>query len=198
MEESRAPVGLLISSVAAAVLAISVFLPWYGVSITSSGAVAAQQEIAAVVAQYGNSALQTKVKGMAPELSSLAGRQLATVSAHQVLKRVSLILLGLAAIALLASLLRIADMRGLFWATGGQIALLGTLAAGVVVFRMVVRPGAAVSFMRLSPTWGAWLAFVSALAIVFGGLVAGSAGTGVRARSKVGPGPPPLGRVPSL
>jgi len=42
MVEDRAPLGLIIAAVGAAVLAISVFLPWYGLSITQSGATATQ------------------------------------------------------------------------------------------------------------------------------------------------------------
>ncbi len=193
MEENRAPIGLLISALGAAVLAMSVFLPWYGVSITSTGAVAVQQEIAAVAKEYGNAALQTRANGVGAELGAITGRQLATVSAYQVLGHVSLILLALAGVALLASLFRLADLRGLLWATGSQIALLGAVAAAVVCFRMIVRPDAPVSFISLTPTWGAWLAFGSAVAIVAGGLAAGSAGMRMRVRPKYGPGPPPLG-----
>jgi hypothetical protein len=51
MNDDRAPLGLLIAALGAAVLAVSVFLPWYGVSITASGAASAQQELATVAQQ---------------------------------------------------------------------------------------------------------------------------------------------------
>src|SRR5689334_19775062 len=59
MVDNRAPRGLLVSALGAAVLAVAMFLPWYSVSITPSGAAAAQQEFAAVAQQYGNANFQT-------------------------------------------------------------------------------------------------------------------------------------------
>jgi hypothetical protein len=188
MVEDRAPLGLMIAALGAAVLAISVFLPWYGLSITQSGATAAQQQLVAAAEKYGNTTFQTEVSGVGARFDQLVGRQLATVSAHQALGRVSTILLVLAGIAFLASLLRLVDARGMLYATGGQIALVGVLAAGVVFFRIAVKPGAAGSFVALSLNWGAWLALVSAAIIVAGGLVAGSEQARRRARPKVGPG----------
>ena len=141
MVDDRAPLGLLIAALGAAVLAVSVFLPWYGVSITASGAASAQQELSTVAQQYGNASFQTGASQFGAEFSSLAGRQLATVSAHDVLKDISPILLVLAAVSLLASLLRLAGVAGLLDAGGGQIALAGGTAALFVLFRMLARPG---------------------------------------------------------
>src|SRR5579871_1826872 len=98
MHDDRRSFGLLISALAAAVLAVSVFLPWYGVSITRAGAAAAQQELVAVARQYGNTTFQDRASTIGQELGSLEGRQLATISAHQSLKHVSLILLVLAGV----------------------------------------------------------------------------------------------------
>ena len=190
----RAPLGLLISTLGAAVLALSVFAPWYGVSITAEGTAVAQQEIVAIARQYGNTAFQARANGLGPRFNQLAERQLATVDAHQSLKHVSEILLALAGIALLASLLRLADMRGMLAASGGQVALLGGLAAAVVLFRMLKRPDPAASLISLSLGWGIWLALLSAGVVVTGGLIAGTARTDWRRRPKVGPGPPPIGR----
>ena len=174
-------------------LAVSVFLPWYGVSVTASGAAVAQQQLAAVAQQYGNATLQADANTIASEFGALQGRQLATVSARQALKNVSLILLVLAGIALLASLLRLADLRGMLYATGGQIALLGVLAAGVVIFRVLFRPGPGQGLISLSLSWGIWVALLSSAAVFVGGLMSGSAQTRKRTSPKVGPGPPPLG-----
>ena len=193
-KSDRAPVGLLIAALGAAMLALSVFQPWYGVSITAAGATTAKQQLAAVAREYGNANFQTKANGVGARFDSLAGVQLATVSAHQTMRRVSTILLALAGIALLASVLRLADMRGALRASGSQVALLGTLAAGVVLFRIVRPPDPAVGLVSLSLSWGIWLALLSAAVVVAGGLIAGSARTDWRRKPKVGPGPPPLGR----
>jgi hypothetical protein len=194
MVVDRAPLGLLVAALGAAVLALSVFAPWYGVSITPTGVLTAQQELTAVAHQYGNASLRTRMNGIEARFSSLAGRQLTTVTARQTMGRTSTILLALAGIALLASLLRLADMRGLLMASGGQVALLGVLAAGIVFFRMLYRPHGGVNFISLSLSWGIWLAFASAGVVVAGGLIAGTLKTDWRRRPKVGPGPPPIGR----
>ncbi len=175
MVDDRAPLGLLVAALGAAVLAVSVFLPWYGVSITASGAASAQQELAAVAQQYGNPAFQSGASALGAEFGSLAGRQLATVSAHDVLKDIGPLLLVLAAISLLASLLRLAGVTGLLEAGGGQIALAGGLAALFVLYRMLVHPGTRTDFVSLSLGWGAWLALLGAAAIVAGGLLSASA-----------------------
>jgi hypothetical protein len=175
LNDGRAPLGLLIAALGAAVLAVSVFLPWYGVSITASGAASAQQELATVAQQYGNTAFQTGASQVGAELSALAGRQVATVSAHDVLKDIGPILLILAAVSLLAALLRLAGVTGLFDAGGGQIALAGGMAALFVLYRMLVRPAGQTDLVSLSLGWGVWLALLGAAAIVAGGFLAGSA-----------------------
>lgn len=193
MDDHHAPLGLVIAALGAAVLAVSVFLPWYGVSLTPSGAASAQREFTALVQQYGNATVQAEANRAGAQFDSLVGRQIVTVSARRGMKYVSLILLALAGIALLTTLLRLADMRGLLFATGGQIALFGFLAALVVFFRMLWRPGAS-EFILFSLSPGIWLALVSALAVAGGGLLAGSAQVHPRSGRKVGPGPPPLGQ----
>jgi len=138
MRDERSQLGFLVAALGSAVLAVSVFLPWYGVGITASGAAAAQQELATVAQQYGNTTLQAGAGALGAEFSSMTGRQLATVSAHQALKDISLILLVLAAVSLVASLLRLAGLASLD-AGGGQIALAGGVAALFVLYRMVSR-----------------------------------------------------------
>jgi hypothetical protein len=187
MVEDRSPLGFLIAALGAAVLAISVFLPWYGVSITASGAATAQQGLAAAAQQYGNTTFQTAANGLGAEFSSLAGRQLATVSAHQALKDLGPILLILAGIALLASLLRLGGFTGLLEAGGGQIALVGGVAALCVLFRMLSPPGVQTGLVSLSLSWGSWLALLSAAAIVAGGLLSASGQTRRRPSPSYGP-----------
>lgn len=198
MEEDRAPLGLVVAAVAAAVLAISLFLPWYGVSITTSGATLAQQQLTTIAQEYGNPAFVAQANGIRARLGSLAGRQVATVTARQTLRHETELLLILAGIALLASLLRLANARGLLFATGSQITLVGTLAGLIVFFRILVRPGGSSPLVSLSLSWGILLALLSALAIVAGGLLAGSDRTYARASTKRGPGPPPLQAPPSV
>ena len=171
MVDDRSPLGFLIAALGAAVLAVSVFLPWYGVGITASGAASAQQELAKVAQQYGNSTFQTGASTLGAEFGSLAGRQLTTVSAHEALKDIAPILLVLAGIALVASLLRLAGVTGVLEGGGGQVALAGGLAALFVLYRMVTPPGAQTDLLSLSLSWGIWLALLSAAAIVAGGLL---------------------------
>ena len=173
MRDERSQLGFLVAALGSAVLAVSVFLPWYGVSITPSGAAAAQQELATVAQQYGNSTLQTGASELGAQFSSIAGRQLATVSGHQAVKHISLILLVLAAVSLVASLLRLAGLASLD-AGGGQIALAGGVAALFVLYRMFSRPGSQTDLVSLSLSWGVWLALLSSVAIVVGGFLATS------------------------
>jgi hypothetical protein len=173
--EDRSPIGFLISALGAAVLGISVFLPWYGVSITAAGAASAQQMLASVAQQYGNGTLQEMASQVGAGFSSVAGRQITTLSAHDVLKYISAVLLLLAAIALVGSLLRLADLSGLVEVGGGQIALVGVAAALCVLFRMAARPGSETNLVSLSLSWGIWLALVGATAIIVGGLWSASA-----------------------
>jgi hypothetical protein len=194
MNDDRAPLGLLIAAVGAAALAISVFEPWYGLSLTASGATAAQQQLAAFAQQYGNAALQAKVDAVGARYNALVGHRLLTVSAHQAFGHISLILLVLAGIALLSALLRLADARGLFYASGKLISLLGALAAGAVIFRIAVKPDGVPAFIPLSLSWGIWLALLSAGAILAGGVIAGDGRSRLRATQMRGPGPPPIGR----
>jgi hypothetical protein len=172
----------VISVLGAAVLAVSVFLPWYGISVTASGAASVPQELATVAADYGNTKLQTEANKLAPKLRSLAGKQLATVSSHDALKRLSPVLLFLAALTLLASLFLLAGVVGLIDSTGRQLALAGAVAGGVVVFRVVAPPVPDANLVALTPVWGSWLALLGSGAIVGGGLLAGWRPTSRRAR----------------
>jgi hypothetical protein len=167
MADNRASRGPLVSALAAAVLAVSMFLPWYSVSITPTGAAEAQQQLSTVAQQYGNASLQSMASEVGAQFNSVAGRPLATVSAHQVLKDVSKLVLLLAAVALVASLLSLA---GVAEVSGGQIALVGFVAALFVLFRMVSPPGTDSGLISLSLGWGTWVALLATAGIVGGGL----------------------------
>lgn len=177
MVDDRAPIGLLIAALGAAVLAISVFMPWYGVRITPAGAASAQQELNIVAQQYGNAAFQAEAKHFHGNFSALTGRELFTVSAHEVLSRLSPLLLFLAALGLLATLFPLAGITGLFESSGSHIALVGGVAGVVVGSRMHWQPGVATNFVSLSLRWGSWLALLSSVAIVAGGVIAASRST---------------------
>jgi hypothetical protein len=167
----------LISALGAAVLAVAVFLPWYGVSVTAAGTASAQHDLVSVAQQYGNAAFQTEASRVGAEFNSLAGRQLVTLSAHQVLKDIGPMLLVLAGVSLLASLLGLAGFTGLPWAGGGQIALAGSAAVLCVFFRMLEPPNPQTGLVSLSLKWGILLALLGAAAIVVGGLLSPSGQT---------------------
>ncbi len=165
MTEDRSARGSAISVFGAAVLAVSVFLPWYGVSLTASGVASAQQGLNAAAQQYGNSAFQSAASGLSARFGSLAGHQLGTLSAHDALKYVSVALLILAAVALVASLLDLVDA---WQPPRRQVALVGVLAGICVLFRMLVPPAPSEGVIALSLSWGVWLALAGSLAIVLG------------------------------
>jgi hypothetical protein len=167
MVDDRLRLGSLITAVGAALLGWSVFLPWYAVSLTAGGASSAQQTFNSVAQQYGNAALQAQARTLGAGFGAFAGHQVATLSAHQALKYLNVVLLVLAAIALLAALFRLA---GTAEPGGGQIALLGAVATLCVLFRMVERPASQEGVFALSLGWGIWLALGSSVAIVVGAL----------------------------
>jgi hypothetical protein len=175
MSDDRARYGPLIATASAAVLAVSVFLPWYGVSMTANGTAYFQQVTEKLAAQYGNAALQSEVGGLNTHVSSLAGHEVATLSAHQALKHIGVALLLLAGVAFLLALLRLADSPRLPSARGASIAWLGVLATICVLYRMAERPSApgGEEYFSLSLHYGAWLALVTSLGVVLGGAWSG-------------------------
>jgi hypothetical protein len=170
MVEDHLRLGSLISAIGAALLAVSVFLPWYGVSLTAGGAASAQRALDNVAQQYGNATFQTQAKAIGLGFGAFAGHQVTTLSAHQALKYLSVILLILAAIAFLAALLRLAGVSGPIRTGGSQTAFVGLLATVCVLFRMVERPAPLEEVFSLSLSWGIWLALASSMAIVIGSL----------------------------
>jgi hypothetical protein len=171
MSDDRPGYGPLIATASAAMLAVSVFLPWYGVSLTASGTAYFQQVTDAVVTQWGNAALQSQLGAANAGVGGLAGHQLATLSGHQALKYTSMILLVLGGAAFLLALLRLVDLPGLPSAKGSSIVGLGVLASICVLFRMdepPSAPGQFAEYFSLSLHYGAWLALVSSVGIVLG------------------------------
>jgi hypothetical protein len=170
MDADRPRYGPLVAAVGAIVLAIAVFLPWYGVSLTTGGVALAQQASDQVAAQFGNAALQSYMSGVHAGIGALAGHELGTLSAHDALTNISVVLLILAGLAILLGLGRLAGAQPASYGDGGPFVLLGALAAACVLFRMVVRPAFDGELASLSLHAGAWLALAGAAAMILGGL----------------------------
>jgi hypothetical protein len=161
MAGDRPRYGLLISAMGAIVLAVSVFLPWYGVSFTASGLAFAQQAGDQAAAQFGNATLQSYMGEFHANLSSLAGHQFTALSAHQALKDLNVVLLLLAGAAIVIALLALAGAG--FSSTSAPdghrapLILLGIVAAACVLFRIIDPPAPAGGFLRFhcarAPGW---------------------------------------------
>lgn len=162
----RAPRGLLLSAIGAAVIIAATFQPWYAVGITPAGVFAAQQELNAVT-QHGSPALRELANEIGLRFSASPAHRVATVSAHDSMKYVSALLLVLAGAALLVALWRVSGMTE---GGGGLIAALGVVAIVSVLYRMVDPPNPAVGDLTMSLSWGSWLALAGAAAIAGGGM----------------------------
>jgi hypothetical protein len=172
MTGDRPRYGLLVSAFGAVVLAVAVFLPWYGVSFTAAGIAFAQQAGSEAAAQFGNATLQSYMGEYHATLSTLAGHQITALSAHEALKDLNVVLLLLAGAAIVIALLALAG-AGFSSASSpdghrGPLALLGLLAVACVLFRIVDPPTPAGGVLALSVREGAWLALLGSAAIVVG------------------------------
>jgi hypothetical protein len=171
MASDRSRYGLLVSALGSVLLAVSVFLPWYALSMTPAGAEFAQHLSQSLAAEYGNSALQPLAANLHGSLASLSGQQLAAVSAHEVLHDLNIVLLVLAGLALLDSLLALAGAGpALMREAGGLAMLLGGIAAACVLYRMVTPPVPAGGLIALSLREGCWLALLGSLMVALGGM----------------------------
>jgi hypothetical protein len=170
MDGDRSRYGLLSAALGAVLLAVGVFLPWYGVSLTSSGAAATVNVGDRLVATYGSPALQSRLGELHTGIDSLVGHQLTSLTGHQALEYMSVVLLVLAALALLDALLPLARAGALPSGAGGSLALLGLVASLCVVGRMAFPPAPAGEMLALSLRGGAWMSLLGALLMVAGGL----------------------------
>jgi hypothetical protein len=169
MAGERPRYGQVVSALGAIGLAISVFLPWYGVSFTSSGVAFAQQVGTQVASQYGNATLQGYMASLHAKLSGLAGHELVSLSAHQALKTLNVVLLIAAGIGCAIALLALAASVSAD-ANRGALALIGAVAAICVLYRMIEPPSPSGQIFALSLREGAWLALLGAVAMVVGAL----------------------------
>jgi hypothetical protein len=171
MPGDRSRYGLVLSAVGAIVLAVSVFLPWYGVSLTASGVVFAQQIGEQVASQFANATLQGYMQGLHANLGGVAGHQFMALSAHQVLKDLNVVLLVLAALALLDAFVPLARSSSpLPVGAGASGVLIGSVATACTLYRMLVPPTPAGNLLALSLREGAWLALLGSLTMIAAGL----------------------------
>jgi hypothetical protein len=170
MPADRSRYGLLVSALGAVLLAVAVFLPWYGLSFTTSGVAFVQQAGSQFASQYGNAHLQEAAAGLHSNLSSLTGQEFAAVSAHQVLKDISVVLLVIAGLALLDALFPLVRSAGVPDGAGGSLGLLGAVAALCVLYRMLAPPLPDGDLIALSLREGAWLALLGSVMMFSGAL----------------------------
>ncbi len=171
MGDERSRVGLMVSALGAVVLMIAVFLPWYGLSFTAAGIAAAQQASQQVIAEFGNSTLQSTAGALHSSLGGLVGHQVAAVSAHQAFKDMSVVLIVLGGLALLDVLLALArPTSSVPSGAGASAVLLGVVAVACVLFRMIDRPQSFGAYVSLALREGIWLALIGSLAMIAGGM----------------------------
>ena len=171
MADQRPRYGPVLATLGAIVLAVSVFLPWYGLSFTANGVAFAQQVGDQVASQYGNAALQSYMSTLHANLSGLVGHQFVALSAHQVLHNLNIVLLVVAGLSLLVGLLALAGgSSGSFEVNRGALALIGAVATVCVLYRIVHPPAMEGNLFSISLREGAWLALLGSVAIVAGAL----------------------------
>jgi hypothetical protein len=169
--ESRSTYGLLVSALGAVLLAVAVFLPWYGVSFNAHAIAAAEQAGEQFAAQYGNAALQSHLGSLHTSLTGLVNHEVFALSAHQALSTLNVVLLIIAGLGILISLLALAGPASASSeANRVPLALLGLLGAACVVFRMVDRPSPGGELISLSLREGAWLALLGCICMAAGAM----------------------------
>ena len=169
MSDERTRYGQVVSALGALVLAISVFLPWYGISFTASGLAYVQKVGNQVASQYGNAQLQSYIASLHASLSGYVGHDFTSASAHQALKTLSVVMLIAAGLGCAIALFALAGSTAA-QANRGALALLGAVALACVLYRMVVPPSPAPELLALSLREGAWLALIGAVAMIAGAL----------------------------
>jgi hypothetical protein len=160
----------MVSVLGASLLAVSVYLPWYAVGFTAGGIDAAQRESDELAGQLAGTAVQGRLVSVHAALDSLAGRELGSVSAHDVLQNVSVVLIVIAVLALLDGLLPLVRGGRVPAGAGGALVLLGLAASALVAYRLLSPPQPAPGYLALSLREGSWLALVGSTAILAGGL----------------------------
>lgn len=171
MAADRSPIGWLTSALGAIVLVVSVFLPWYALSLTAQGVAYVQQLQSEQVQRFGNATLQGELGSLHARLGALTGQQLGTITANQAFNTISVVLLVVGGLGILLALLALArESSSDFDGTGPWLALLGLIAAACVLYRMAVRPIGDSAELSMPLREGAWLALLGSVAMIAGGL----------------------------
>lgn len=171
MADSRSTGRHLLAALGAILLAISVFLPWYGISFTAQGIAYTQQVGNQVASEFGNATLQSYMGAFHANVAGLGGHEFLNVSAHQALSNISVALLILAGLSILIELFALAGPASAYAeANRAGLALLGLSACTLVVYRMLDRPDPSAGLLALSLREGAWIALIGALAMTAGAL----------------------------
>lgn len=144
MEQARSRYGLCVAALGAALLGGAVFMPWYGPS--------------------------PRAHSYIPRLvGGLAGAHLSDVDAWGGSPQLAVILLVAAALALLDVLAPLLlDRKHVARGAGGALVLVGSVAVGCTIFRMLDPPSAGLFASSLRQ--GAWLALIGGGAVVLGGI----------------------------
>jgi hypothetical protein len=161
MQNPSAKPGHALAVAGGAGLAISLWLPWYTVHIPQ----AALNSVSAMSRQFG--ALGGLIRSGAQLISQLGPFHL---TAWQVFKTVPAVLLVIAIIGGGLALLALTDRAG---DTSQLTRLAGAVGAVLVGYRIAVPPGQG-GFVH--PAWAIYLALLSSLAILAGGVLASRAG----------------------
>jgi hypothetical protein len=130
------------SALGAVALAFAAFVPWYRVSslVHASG-------------------------------SSGAPRSLALISSHHALPAMQALLLVLVGLAMLDAMLPLLRTSGpIPGGAGGSVALLGAVAAACALYRIVDPPALGGETVVVSLLVGPWLALLSSLLMMLGGM----------------------------
>ena len=149
MAGERPRYGLFVSALGAVVLAISVFLAWYGVSFTPHGIAFAQQVGNLLASHVGSVTLQGYMASLHANLSGFAGHEFLSLSAHQALKTFNVVLLIAGGLGCVIALFALAGSTS-GEANRGSLALLGAVAAACVLYRMVELPSPSGEMFALS------------------------------------------------
>ncbi len=165
MDAQPSRTGLAVSAIGGIVTAISVYQPWYGIGITQAGVGAAEAQISSVpgLARYAGT--------IGAAASGAVGRSIASVSAHQALHQISVILLIVAAAAILVSIVGLAGAEPSFagQSAGGLVAL-GIVGALLTIFRMVDPPNAVPELITITLRFGAFASLAGCAGIVAGAM----------------------------
>jgi len=143
MDRERSRYGLLASAVGAVLLAVSVFLPWYAVTLHAASAV---------------------------PVAPIARQPATALSGQHALEYLSVVLLVLAALALLDALLPLLRSGPLPDGAGAALPLLGGAATAAVAYHIVDRPSPAGSLGSPTLREGVWLALLGSALMLAGGL----------------------------